>query len=119
MQVPAWVTSAAASVAGTSHAASKGGESDRQASEGAARIDVAQRPAGKGTETSAVDPGEHAGDRGGDGREMYDRFERRGGDDDGLESEPRDDDESAAEEGADARSNPPVDAASGHIDFQA
>lgn len=107
MQVPPSVTSAAASVAGTSHAASKGGESDRQASEGAARLDVSRRPAGKGTETSAVDPGEHTGDRGGDGRETYDRFERRTGDDGDPVSEPGDDDGSAAE------------AAGGHIDFQA
>ena len=118
MQVPPWVTSAAASVAGTSHAASKGGESDRQASEGAARLDVSQRPAGKGSETSAVDPGEHTGDRGGDGREMYDRFERRADRDDDLQNGQPDDDE-AAHDGTNHETGSPIDAAGGHIDFQA
>ena len=66
---------AAASIAGTARAAAKGGEGDNQASEGARRLAVTEQPAGKASETPGIDAGEQTGDRGGDGREMYDRFE--------------------------------------------
>ncbi len=66
---------AAASVAGTTHAASRGGETDKQASEAARQQSTADAPAGKSSET-AVEAGDQAGDRGGNGRQTLDVFEQ-------------------------------------------
>ena len=71
-------SAATASAAGTAHAASKGGESDSQANEATARQKVREAPAGKRAEASAVEGGERMGDRGGDGRQLYDTFEHAG-----------------------------------------
>ena len=68
---------AAISIAGTSIAAAKGGESDKQGSESASQLATSGRPAGRDAATPEVDPGEHLGDRGGDGRQLYDTFEHR------------------------------------------
>lgn len=67
---------AAASAAGTAHAASKGGETDKQSAEAANRQSVRETPAGQRPEAGAVEQSEQSGDRGGDGREFYDTFER-------------------------------------------
>ncbi len=76
---------AAASIAGTARAAGKGGESDNQAKEATQQQSVSETPAGKSSE-SAIDAGDQAGDRGGNGRQVLDVFEHQ------------DDSEEAAEE---------------------
>lgn len=67
--------SAAASVAGTSRAAARGGEADNQASEATSKQGTAEKPGGKASDSSAVDAGDQAGDRHGDGRQVLDVFE--------------------------------------------
>ena len=66
---------AAAAVAGTSRAAARGGDSDNQATESTRQQSAAEKPAGKATDSSALDAGDHAEDRHGDGRQMLDVFE--------------------------------------------
>ena len=68
---------AAISIAGTSTAAAKGGETDKQGSESASQLATSDKTAGSDAVTPEVDPGEHLGDRGGDGRQLYDTFEHR------------------------------------------
>lgn len=82
--------SAAASVAGTSRAAARGGEADNQASEAANRQSTAENPAGKANDSSAVDAGDQTDDRGGNGRQVLDVFERKGGDEEAQQEEKRD-----------------------------
>ena len=66
---------AAATVAGTSRAAARGGEADNQATEATRQQSVSEKPAGKAADASAIDAGDQTGDRGGNGRQVYDRFE--------------------------------------------
>jgi hypothetical protein len=68
--------SAAASVAGTSRAAARGGESDNQASEASRQQSTSEKPAGKAADSNAVDAGDQTGDRSGNGRQVLDIFER-------------------------------------------
>ena len=68
--------SAAASVAGTAHAAAKGGEADNRASESGRQQSTVDAPAGKAADSNAVDAGDQTGDRGGDGRQVLDLFQR-------------------------------------------
>ena len=68
--------SAAASVAGTSHAAARGGDADNQATEATRQQSTTEKPGGKASDSSAVDAGDQAGDRGGNGRQVLDVFER-------------------------------------------
>ena len=68
--------SAAASLAGTGRAAAKGGESDGQAIESSRQQSRAEKPGGKSSQSSAIDAGDQTGDRGGNGRQVLDRFER-------------------------------------------
>lgn len=68
----------AISAAGTSHAASKGGETDKQSAESARRQSVRETPAGQRPDANAVEAGEPLGDRDADGRQLYDTFERAG-----------------------------------------
>jgi hypothetical protein len=70
--------SAAASVAGTSRAAAQGGDADNQSSEATSRQSAAEKPAGKATDSSAVDAGDQTGDRGGNGQQLLDVFEQSG-----------------------------------------
>ncbi len=101
-------SSAASQVAGTSLAAAKGGETDKQATDATAKQSVSDRPAGKAAEASAVDAGVETGDRGGDGRQVLDTFERHG--------------DKRHEEETDATSNEkstPAIKTDGHLDFEA
>ncbi len=74
---------AAASIAGTSRAAARGGEADSQAVESTRQQATADTPGGKSADSNAIDAGEQAGDRHGNGRQLLDQFERH---DDGDES---------------------------------
>jgi hypothetical protein len=67
---------AAASVAGTARAAAKGGESDNQANQAAARQSSAQAPGGKAEGDNSLDAGEQTSDRDANGRQVLDVFER-------------------------------------------
>jgi hypothetical protein len=66
-----------ASIAGTSRAAAHGGEHEKQVIEATRQRSTAEKPAGKAGDSSAVDAGDATGDRGGDGRQTYDYFEKR------------------------------------------
>lgn len=68
--------SAAASLAGTGRAAAKGGEADGQAIENSRQQSRADKPGGKSSQSSEIDAGDQTGDRGGNGRQVLDRFER-------------------------------------------
>lgn len=70
--------SAAASVAGTSQAAARGGDADNQSTEATSRQSAAEKPGGKSADSSAVDAGDQTGDRDGNGRQLLDVFERSG-----------------------------------------
>ena len=70
--------SAAASIAGVSHAASRGGEADNQAAEATRQQSASEKPGGKSSEV-AIDAGDQTDDRGGDGRQVLDVFERTDG----------------------------------------
>lgn len=87
-----------ASLAGTARAAARGGESDKQAAEASRQQQSAEKPAGQSPETQ-VDAGDETGDRGGDGRQVLDRFEQRASD-----GEPEDD---AEDQAGDPRPAPP------------
>ena len=67
---------AAASVAGTSRAAAKGGDSDNQATQASARQAAAQSPNGKAEGDNSLDAGEQTSDRDANGRQVFDIFER-------------------------------------------
>ena len=67
---------AAASVAGTGRAAARGGESDNQAIESTRAQSTADKPAGSSTDSNAVDAGDQTDDRGGNGQQTLDVFER-------------------------------------------
>ncbi|MDG2223359.1 MAG: hypothetical protein P8L85_18395 [Rubripirellula sp.] len=66
---------AAASVAGTARAASRGGEADNQATETTRQQAKVESPAGATGETT-VHAGEHTEDRDANGRQLYDTFEQ-------------------------------------------
>lgn len=66
---------AAAAVAGTARAASRGGEADNQATETTRQQAKVESPAG-GTGESTVHAGEHTEDRDANGRQLYDIFEQ-------------------------------------------
>jgi hypothetical protein len=68
--------SAAAAVAGTSRAAARGGEADNQATESTRQQSAAETPGGKPSDSNAVDAGDQTGDRGGNGQQVLDIFER-------------------------------------------
>jgi len=71
--------SAAASIAGTSRAAARGGEADAQAIESTRQQSTAEKPAGKALDSNAIDAGDQAGDRDGNGRQVLDQFEHHEG----------------------------------------
>jgi len=101
--------SAAASVAGTSQAAAKGGDADNQATEATRQQSRADAPAGKATDTNAVDAGDQTDDRGGNGQQVLDVFER-------SEEEEQEGDEQESR----PQSNPPsADGSGEHLDLQA
>lgn len=118
MNVQPPTTSAA--IAGTSHAAAKGGEADRQAADLGRRVSQAEQPGGRAEEPTAIDAGEQTQDRGGNGREAYDRFESSRGSDgqDQEEQTALDDEETAAQNPADFATAQDPNAAT-HLDFMA
>ncbi len=73
MQIPSIPT--AGSVAGASLAAAKGGEADARSTAATNRQSTAEKPGGKSSENAAVDAGEQAGDRHGNGRQQLDVFQ--------------------------------------------
>lgn len=83
---------AVASLAGTSHAAARGGEAEAQAAEATRQQAVSQTPAGKSPDSAAVDAGDQTSDRDGHGRQVLDTFERSGRErKDGEDGEGQDD----------------------------
>lgn len=101
-------SAAAASIAGTDRAATRGGEADAKRGEASRQKSVAESPGGKSADSSALDSGQETSDRGGDGRQVLDIFERS------SETE----EESAGEGGKDDRA-PNRDTEGGHLDIQA
>lgn len=99
--------SAAASVAGSSRAASRGGEADNQAVEATRQQSVAEKPAGKSADSNAVDAGDQTGDRGGNGRQLLDVFDRS------------DDADSSPDEMSTQRNPVSADGTGEHLDLQA
>ena len=71
---------AAASIAGTSRAAARGGEADVQALESTRQQATVDKPGGKSADSNAIDAGEQTGDRHGNGRQSLDQFECHDGD---------------------------------------
>ena len=88
-------SAAAASIAGTSRAAARGGEADSQAVESTRQQATADKPGGKSADSNAIDAGEQTGDRHGNGRQLLDQFERH---DDVDESKADDADDVEAEQ---------------------
>lgn len=74
---PVTASGITASIAGVSRAAARGGEQEKQTTEAARQQNTAEKPGGKSADSSAVDAGESTGDRGGDGRQTYDFFEKQ------------------------------------------
>ncbi len=108
----------AASIAGTSRAAAKGGEHDAQASETANRQITRDSPAGKPNDSSAIDAGEQTGDRGGNGKQMLDVFQH--GEDQEQQESPPDETRCENESQHDANKIDETDGDSGnHLDLQA
>jgi hypothetical protein len=97
----------AASLAGTSRAAARGGESDNQAIEASRQQSMADRPGGKAPDSNAVDAGDETGDRGGNGRQLLDVFE------------PSDDPETTPDAPPVDRGSASADGAGEHLDLQA
>jgi hypothetical protein len=64
------------SIAGTSLAAARGGESDAQSANAARQQTNAEAPAGKPTDSNPIDAGDHTSDRDGHGQQVLDVFER-------------------------------------------
>lgn len=79
-------------VAGTAHAAAKGGETDKQSSEAVSQQQNANNPGGKAVDAISVEKGEKSGDRDGNGREMLDVFERTSDDESHETNEEKQDD---------------------------
>lgn len=73
---PATAAGITASIAGVGRAAAHGGEHEKQVAEAARQQNTAEKPAGTTTDVASVDAGDAAGDRGGDGRQAYDFFEK-------------------------------------------
>ena len=99
--------SAAASVAGTSRAAARGGDSENQSTEAANRQSVSEKPAGKAADSSAVDAGDQTDDHDGNGRQLLDVFEHSGEQEE-TQQEPRDQQNSVSGKGSGE-----------HLDFEA
>ena len=74
---PVTASGITASIAGVSRAAARGGEQEKQTTEAARQQSTAEKPGGKSADSAAVDAGDATGDRGGDGRQTYDYFEKQ------------------------------------------
>ena len=99
-------------LAGTTIAAAKGGETDKQGSESASQLATSDKPAGRDTVTPEVGPGEHLGDRGGDGRQLYDSFEHR----EESDRTPSEDADESSHSGSDASAS--EQCTSPHLDLE-
>lgn len=91
--------SAAASVAGSSYAASRGGDADNQASEATRQQSKAENPGGKPADSNSLEAGDQAGDRGADGRQVLDTFERSDQQQESSEEETPSEKQSVSQEG--------------------
>ena len=100
----------AAAVAGTSRAAAKGGDHDKQVSDAAAKQTAAKSPTGKSESAEQLDAGDPTQDRGGDGRQSLDVFEST--------SEEENVDESDSPSAVPRRSADGT-VSDGHVDFDA
>ena len=69
-------SAAAASIAGTDRAATRGGEADAKRGEATRQREVSEAPGGKAADSSAIDSGQETADRGGDGHQVLDVFEK-------------------------------------------
>jgi hypothetical protein len=98
---------AAASVAGSSRAAARGGEADHQAIEATRQQSTAEKPGGKSADSNAVDAGDETGDRGGNGRQLLDVFDRS------------EDAESSPDQMPPERKSASADGTGDHLDLQA
>ena len=96
--------SAASLIAGVSRAAAKGGENDKQVNEARQRQTTASEPGGKSEGSIELDAGEQTGDRGTDGRQVLDVFERSDEEKSQDDPEPK------------IKTNPEPD---GHLDLEA
>ena len=92
-------SAAAASIAGTDRAAARGGEADAKRGEANRQRAVAESPGGKAADSSAVDSGQETADRGGDGRQVLDIFERSEDSQDDAGQDPRGTSQSANSDG--------------------
>ncbi len=90
-------SAAAASIAGTSRAAARGGEADSQAIESTRQQATADKPGGKSADSNAIDAGDQTGDRHGNGRQVLDQFERHDDSDQSKAGEGEADHESKSE----------------------
>ncbi len=77
MNIPPTPNAATTSLAGVSRAAARGGEHEKRLGEAARQQQVGDAPAGKAADEPSVDAGDATGDRGGDGRQIYDLFEKQ------------------------------------------
>ena len=64
------------SIAGTPRTAARGGTLQDQRSQLTADNAIAASPAGKTSDSTAIDAGDQTGDRRGDGRQPHDTFQR-------------------------------------------
>ncbi len=101
---------AAASVAGTSRAAARGGDADAQVAESTRQQSTAEAPGGKSADTSAVDAGDQTGDRDGHGQQVLDVFERSG--------KEQEQESSQSDDVSPENSNEPDDEQGSHLDLQ-
>jgi hypothetical protein len=69
-------SAAAASIAGVDRAATRGGEADAKRGESLRQQSVSEAPGGKAADSSAIDSGQETADRGADGRQVLDIFEK-------------------------------------------
>ncbi len=114
-------TVAAAQVAGTSLAATKGGESDKRAADATQKQAAAESPDGKVGELDPLGKGDAIGDRGGDGRQSLDSFQRSSDKENSGEDASLEDDDGKESRGDDAPIGniAPPPRLPDHIDFKA
>lgn len=80
---------AANSIAGTARAAARGGEATNRAVDANNKQATAEKPAGKAADSDAIDPGDQTEDRGGNGQQVLDVFQRGDEEESREESTPK------------------------------
>tara|TARA_R110002049_G_scaffold305056_1_gene500981 strand:- start:16568 stop:16903 length:336 start_codon:yes stop_codon:yes gene_type:complete len=101
-------SAAAASIAGTDRAATRGGEADAKRGEASRQQSAAEAPGGKAADSSALDSGQETADRGGDGRQVLDIFEQSA----------KDEEEQAADQES-SKSSANQESQGNHLDLEA